>query len=137
MQNETNGKPVHVSRIPIRWGDMDAYGHVNNAVYFRYMEQARIDLLEALGVPIDTRVQGPVIVHAACTFLAPLNYPGEVEVRVFGGELGRSSIPTRYELRKVGEETLYAHGEAKIVWIDVTTGRSVPLPESLREALGS
>ena len=85
MQNETNGKPVHVSRIPIRWGDMDAYGHVNNAVYFRYMEQARIDLLEALGVPIDTRVQGPVIVNAACTFLAPLNYPGEVEVRVFGG----------------------------------------------------
>ena len=133
---EHKKKLIHVTRLTIRWGDMDAYGHVNNAVYFRYMEQARIDLLEALGVTIDTRVQGPVIVHAACTFLAPLNYPGEVEVRVFGGELGRSSIPTRYELRKVGEETLYAHGEAKIVWIDVTTGRSVPLPDELRALLG-
>ena len=135
MQSEANEQPVQVSRIPIRWGDMDAYGHVNNAVYFRYMEQARVDLLDAVGVPIDTRTQGPVIVHTACTFLAPLNYPGEVEVRVFSGELGRSSIPTRYELRKVGEETLYARGEATIVWIDVTTGRSVPLPDVLRAAL--
>ena len=115
---------------------MDAYGHVNNAVYFRYMEQARVDLLERLGMPIDTATQGPVIVHTACTFHLPLNYPGEVEVRVFGGPLGRSSIPTRYELRKVGEETLYATGEATIVWIDVSTGRSVPLPDALRTALG-
>ena len=80
--------------------------------------------------------QGPVIVHTACTFHVPLNYPGEVEVRVFGGPLGRSSIPTRYELRKLGEETLYATGEATIVWIDVSTGRSVPLPDALRTALG-
>ena len=127
---------VQRSRIPIRWGDMDAYGHVNNAVYFRYMEQARVDLLERLGMPIDTATQGPVIVHTACTFHLPLNYPGEVEVRVFGGPLGRSSIPTRYELRKVGEETLFATGEATIVWIDVSTGRSVPLPDALRTALG-
>ena len=127
---------VHTALIPMRWGDMDAYQHVNNTVYFRYMEQARVDLLERLGMPIDTATQGPVIVHTACTFHVPLNYPGEVEVRVFGGPLGRSSIPTRYELRKLGEETLYATGEATIVWIDVSTGRSVPLPDALRTALG-
>ena len=123
------------SRMPVRWGDMDAYGHVNNTVYFRYMEQARVDLLEHLGLSIDTATQGPVIVHTACTFHVPLNYPGEVEVRVFGGAPGRSSIPTRYELRKTGEDTLYATGEATIVWIDVVSGRSVPLPETLRQAL--
>lgn len=135
MQTETDDRLVHTSRIPIRWGDMDAYGHVNNTVYFRYMEQARVELLEHLGFAIDTRKAGPVIVNAACTFLAPLNYPGVVEVRLFCGELGRSSIPTRYEIRLEGDDTVYAIGEAKIVWIDVASGQSVPVPDALRKTL--
>ena len=137
MQDEANDRWVLTSRIPIRWGDMDAYGHVNNTVYFRYMEQARVELLERLGFPIDTRTAGPVIVHTACTFLAPLNYPGIVEVRLYCGALGRSSIPTRYEIRLEGDETLYATGEAKIVWIDVASGQSVPVPDALRRALAA
>ncbi len=80
---------VHTSRQPIRWGDMDALGHVNNTVYFRYLEQARIEWiygLHAEGEAYD-RI-GPVIVNASCTFLEPLVYPGEIEVRMYLGDPG-------------------------------------------------
>lgn len=121
-------KLVHTTRVPIRWGDMDAQGHVNNTVYFRYMEQARFEWLSWLedrsgGFP----GQGSVIVNASCTFIAPMTYPGTVEVRMYLDPPGRSSIGTHYELR-IGE-TKYAEGSAKLVWIDQRSLRSVPLPE--------
>jgi len=72
-------KLVHIERIPIRWGDMDAMGHVNNTVYFRYMEQARIGWFDAL-VPEDEawKSTGIVIANASCNFKRPINYPGTV-----------------------------------------------------------
>ncbi len=121
-------KLVHSTRVPIRWGDMDAQGHVNNTAYFRYMEQARIEWLMWL----DDRCggfpgQGSVIVNASCTFIAPLTYPGTVEVRMYVDPPGRSSIGTHYELR-IGE-VKRAEGSAKLVWIDQQSLRSAPLPE--------
>ncbi len=115
---------VHTSRQPIRWGDMDLLGHVNNTVYFRYFEQARIEWVYGLDPetqPYDGT--GPVIVNASCTFLEPLVYPGEVEVRMYLGEPGRSSVGSYYELRMNGRK--YAEGAAKIVWVDLASGRSV------------
>lgn len=131
---ETRRKLIHVTRMSIRWGDMDAMGHVNNTIYFRYMEQARIEWLEALGFGTrQSADEGPVIVNASCTFIVPLTYPGEVEVRTFIGHPGRSSLPTAYELRKTGEDALYAEGAAKMVWINPGTGKSIPLPEKMRK----
>jgi acyl-CoA thioester hydrolase len=120
---------VHTSLQPIRWGDMDALGHVNSTVYFRYMEQARIEWLYALAGDVDayTAGQGPVIVNASCTFIEPLLYPGDVEVLMFLGDPGRSSVGSYYDLRKAGRT--YAEGAAKIVWVDLATGRPTPLPE--------
>ena len=120
------------SRMPVRWGDMDAYGHVNNTIYFRYMEQARCEWLEGLGYKVAPEGHAPVIINAACTFMIPMTYPGTVEVRTFAGELGRSSVVTSYEMRIVGDETVYAQGSAKIVWMDTATGKSVPIPDDLR-----
>ena len=133
MQNPR--KRVQTSVIPIRWGDMDAYGHVNNTVYFRYTEQCRVEYLEKLGFRVMPHGSAPVIINASCTFLVPLNYPGIVEVRMFCGHPGRSSVQTHYEIRLQGDETLFATGEAKIVWMDVETGKSVPIPDSLRGEL--
>lgn len=129
-------KFVHVEIIPIRWGDMDAMGHVNNTVYFRYMEQARIAWYDKLGLrPGDGLPEGagPVIVNAHCSFLKPLTYPGDVEVKVYVGEPGRASIMTYYELRpSYDPRTLYAEGSAKGCWIDTGRGKSIPLPERVR-----
>lgn len=130
-------KHVHTSLIPIRWGDLDAYGHVNNTVYFRYFEQCRVEYLAAFGFETVPQGSAPVVVHAACTFLVPLNYPGSIEVKMYCGAPGRSSIPTFYELRRQGEASLFATGDAKMVWIDVASGKSAPLPERLRAELSA
>ena len=126
---------VHTSIQPVRWGDMDALGHVNNTVYFRYMEQTRLEWLYALareGVGFLSGA-GPVIVNASCTFMVPIVYPGDVEVRMYLAEPGRSSIGSHYELDCAGKRM--AEGDAKIVWIDLASGRSVPLPDHVRANL--
>jgi len=126
---------IYTAIIPIRWGDMDAYGHVNNTNYFRYMEQARVEYLEGAGYKILPQGLAPVIISTACTFLLPLTYPGTIELKMFAGTPGRSSIPTFFEFRLQGNDTVHATGAAKMVWIDIATGKSVPIPEALRSAL--
>lgn len=125
---------VHTSRQRIRWGDMDMLGHVNNTVYFRYFEQARIEWVYGLHPERNAyEGTGPVIVNASCTFFEPLVYPGEVEVRMYLADAGRSSVGSYYELGMDGK--LYAEGAAKIVWVDLASGRSVPLPEHVAAPL--
>jgi len=116
---------------------MDAFNHVNNTVYFRYMEQARIEWLFAFNARhgINELDRGPVIVNASCDFLAPLVYPGEIEVRMFLGKQGRSSIGAYFEIR-LGERT-FAQGASKMVWVHRVTGRSVPLPAVLAGSLAA
>ena len=119
--------------IPIRWGDMDAMGHVNNTVYFRYMEQARISWFDELRMQPDPTGQGPVIVNAACTFAKQLEYPGTVLVRHYVGQVGRSSIMTYADMLRTDDpEQVYADGSAKVVWVDFPRQRSAPLPDTIR-----
>ena len=125
---------VHTSRQQIRWGDMDSLGHVNNTVFFRYCEQARIEWTFGLHPGGDAYAEtGPVIVNASCTFLQPLVYPGEIEVRMYLGDPGRTSVGSFYEIVKDGAKC--ADGAAKIVWINLATGRSVPPPERVTAPL--
>ncbi len=126
-------------RMPIRWGDMDAMGHVNNTVYFRYIETARIAWLEQVGALPDPRREGPVIVNAHCAFLKQLTYPGDIEVTTYVGPPGRSSFEVSHEIRLVGPDgqagVVHAEGGAKVVWVDFGAEKSVPLPAAIRELL--
>lgn len=127
---------VHTSRQVVRWGDMDYYGHVNNTVYFRYFEQARVEWLEEAGFVVSPQAEtGAVIINASCTFLIPVNYPATVQVNVYAGEPGRSSVMTWYELYLEGDDRLYAEGAAKVVWMEPRSGKSVPIPDTLRDAV--
>ncbi len=133
-------KLVHTERISIRWGDMDAIGHVNNTLYFRYMEQARVGFYERHGLNENGRGLppgcGPVVINSSCTFLRGLVYPGDVEVRFSIGEPGRSSIVTFYEMRPSYDSgIIYAEGQAKACWINMKAGKSIPLPQVLRGLL--
>ena len=123
---------VHTSRQAIRWGDMDLLGHVNNTLYFRYMEQARLEWIYSLvpeGNPYSGATTGPVIVNASCTFLVPLVYPGDLEVTMYLGEPGRTSVNSFYEILSNGRK--YAEGASKLVWIDLASGRPVPIPDDV------
>ena len=121
--------------IPIRWGDMDAMGHVNNTVYFRYMEQARISWMEALGYQ-GSNTEGMLVVNAHCTFVRQLEYPGTVLVRHYVGKLGTSSFELIDEMVRTDDPgTVYAHGGAKGVWCDYAAKKSKPLPDAVRAAI--
>jgi acyl-CoA thioester hydrolase len=130
---------VQTMRMPIRWGDMDAMGHVNNTVYFRYIEQARIDWFERAACPPAADGQGPVVVNAHCSFLKQLTYPGEIEVSTRVGTVGRSSFEMTHEIRLIGADgepgALHAEGGAKVVWVDFKAEKSVPLPDLIRALL--
>jgi acyl-CoA thioester hydrolase len=129
-------KLVHTTRMSIRWGDMDAMGHVNNTVYFRYLEQARIEWFNEIGCLPDPEGEGPVIVNAHCSFIRQLRYPGEIEVRTYVGPGGRSSFETHVAVRRVDDlGVLAAEGGAKVVWVDFPKEKSAPLPDYIRALL--
>jgi acyl-CoA thioester hydrolase len=123
--------------LQIRWGDMDALGHVNNTVYFQYMEQARIGWLEQVLGPISgLDGEGTVIVNASMEFLKQLQYPGDVIARMTVGTPGRSSFDTGFVLMRADDpHTVYARGNARCVWVDFNAGKSAPMPDRLREAI--
>jgi acyl-CoA thioester hydrolase len=132
----TDKRLVHTMTMPIRWGDMDAMGHVNNTVYFRYMESARLQWMGEWGMPANPRGCGPVIANAFCNFWRQLEYPGDVIVRSYVGALGQRSFDMFHELlRTDGGDTVYANGGATVVWVDFPAQRSVPLPAALRQRL--
>lgn len=120
--------------IPIRWGDMDAMGHVNNTVYFRYLEIVRVEWLRQVGGPPDPSGEGPVIVNAFCNFLKQLEYPGDVLARHYVANPGRSSFDTFITLERVDQPgVIYAEGGATTVWMDFPSGKSAPMPDWLRQ----
>ena len=122
--------------MPIRWGDMDAMGHVNNTVYFRYMEQLRISWFDTLGFRLEPAGEGPLIVNASCTFLRQLEYPGTVLARQYVGAVGRSSFETFVDMMRTDDPgTVCAQGAAKVVWVDHSRRKSVPLPGHARQAI--
>jgi acyl-CoA thioester hydrolase len=121
--------------IPVRWGDMDAYAHVNNTLYLRYMEEARVQLLDQMGFTLGDAQQGPVVVNLQSSFLQPVVYPDSIRVDCFAGEPGNSSFMTYYRLFSNQQQALVCEGSAKIVWIDKQSNRSTPLPDAIRRML--
>ena len=119
--------------IPIRWGDMDAMGHVNNTIYFRYMEIVRIEWLHQIGGSPDPAGDGPVIVNAFCNFIKQLEYPGDVLAKHYVASPGRSSFETYITLERTDlPGVIYAEGGATTVWTDFKAQKSVPLPDWIR-----
>ena len=128
----TDVRRVHSMVIPMRWGDMDAMGHINNTLYFRYMEIARLQWFGELGLPANPQGLGPVIANAFCNFIRQLEYPGDVLVDTFVGAMGRSSFDTYHTLRRTdAPDTVSANGGATVVWVDFPAQRSVPVPQDV------
>ena len=126
------GNLVSTLSMPLRWGDMDAYGHANNTVYFRFFEEARITWLASLELGAENDPDGPVIIKTSATFLKELAHPATVEVRTYADKAGNTSLDTYHTLTDTETGTLYAEGYAKIVWMDRATRKSTPLPDTLK-----
>ena len=127
---------LHSLRLQVRWGDMDALGHVNNAEYLRYFEQSRIAWLESLGIPTTGRGTGPILAKASVTYLKPIVYPNELEVRLYAARVGNTSFTLVSEIvngRDASER--FTEGEFVTVWVDYEASKSVPVPDRLRAIL--
>jgi len=128
---------LHSLKLQVRWGDMDALGHVNNAEYLRYFEQSRVQWLEGLGYPTNGQGCGPILAKMTVTYLKPVVYPSELEVRIFPARLGNTSFTLASEIvngRDAAER--FTEGEFVIVWLDYAANKSVPVPDKLRALLG-
>jgi len=129
-------KLVYTMSLPIRWGDMDAMGHVNNAAYFRYLETIRIDWMTSIGAAPNSQGEGVLIVNAFCNFYRQLEYPGDVLLKMYASDPGRSSFESWATMERAEQPgVIHAAGGATMVWVDFPKQKSAPLPEWLREHL--
>ena len=129
-------KQVYETRFPVRWGDMDAMGHVNNAQYFRYLETARIDWMRGMGLNPDPAWQGPVIVNAFCNFYQQLAYPDEVLLKMFVSDPARTTFETWATMERVAQPgVICAAGGGTVIWVDFPRQKAAALPDWIRSAV--
>lgn len=112
-------------------------GHVNNAVYFTYFEQARAVMAETLGLRRELAASGlgVILAHASCDYKAQVVFGDEVEVGVRMLSLGRSSFTSGFEVRRVRDDAVVAVGRAVQAVFDYDAGRTAPIPDGLRAKL--
>lgn len=128
--------PVSIE-IPVAWGDMDAFGHVNNTIYLRWFESARIAFFGAAQVPHQrvALTQAPILASTSCNFELPLTFPDTVRVLAWAGRVGTKSFTLRYEVWSRVHGRRAANGDSVVVWYDYPTARSATIPDDLRARL--
>ena len=120
--------------IPMRWGDMDAMGHVNNTTYFRYLETIRIDWLHSIGAVPQPNGHGPVIVNAFCNFYKQLEYPGDVLLKMYVSDPARTTFETWTTMELASNPgVIYAAGGATTIWVDFPKQKAIELPQWVRD----
>ena len=123
----------HCFHLPVRWGDMDAYGHVNNVQFFRYIESARVAYLqEVLGSAVGGQGENVIVADCQLSFLQQVTFPAELRVGSRIARLGRSSFTMAHELWRTDAAAPVARGQTVLVWFDFAGQRPVPLPDALR-----
>lgn len=136
MDERLRDFPVRI-QIPVAWGEMDAFQHINNVVYFRYFESARIayfDAIEMMNV-METTGVGPILAETRCRFRIPLTFPDTVMVGARVRELARQGFTMHYAVASRRHGKLAAEGEGRIVTIDYAGGGKADLPEVVRERI--
>jgi acyl-CoA thioester hydrolase len=126
----------HFTRITTRWMDNDAYGHVNNVVYYSYFDTVVNEYLIGAGA-LDIE-RGPVIglvVETHCNYFAPLSFPHPVEAGLRVARIGASSVHYEIGLFAAKQPLTAAHGHFVHVYVDRAKRRSTPLPPALIQTL--
>lgn len=121
-------------QTPVAWGEMDSFNHVNNVVYFRYFESARIAYFGRVGIDkhmLETRV-GPILASTNCRFRRPLSYPDTITIGARVTEVGDDRFTMHYRVVSHTLEAVAAEGEGLIVIYDYENACKAPLPETIR-----
>ena len=126
-----------VVESPVAWGEMDAFGHVNNVVYFRYFENARLAYFRAIGYMerMEQTGLGPILASAQCRFRLPLAYPDTVSIGVRVRQLQSDRFLMEYRVVSHRHAAVAAEGDGLIVSYDYRAAAKVPVPDSVRRAI--
>jgi acyl-CoA thioester hydrolase len=122
-------------RLEVRFRDCDAFGHVNHAVYFTYLEQCRYALWRHLSGSAGLPGIGTIIAHAECDYRAPAYVDDALDVRVKAGDVGRSSFTLRYEIVNATTGQCLANAMTVMVAFDYAAKKAMPIPAEARSLL--
>lgn len=131
MANPTREQFRHVLAMPVRWGDMDAFGHVNNVTFVQYVESGRVDYLTQVTGHFDPTRDGPIVGEVTCRYLAQVAYPADLAIgtRAVRFSPRTMTLQTGIFVGDAVQPAAVAH--VTIVWFDYRTQRSTPIPASL------
>lgn len=120
--------------LPVQWGDQDAFGHVNNVVYFRWFESARIEYLNRAGLSslMAGSGIGPILAHIECNYRRQLNYPDTLQVSAGITAIGTTSLRMSHLAYSVSQQAVVAEGKSVIVCFDYASQRPTPVPADVR-----
>jgi acyl-CoA thioester hydrolase len=141
----TNSSPAELAEFavvvpwPVQWGDQDAFGHVNNTVYFRWVETARIAYLEKIDLRETTPTQplGPILAAVSCNYRRQVRFPDTIRIGVRVSRVGRSSCGMEHILWSERQQAVVADGQATIVMFDYSKNASCPIPQDIRAAIAA
>ena len=127
-----------ITRIPLdlRWRDLDAFGHLNNASTVSLFEEARIRWFTACVPDWDAEASGPVVAALTVNYRHPVHYPQTLVAELAVARAGTSSLTLTQRIL-AADDAVHADGEVVLVWVDRHSGRPSPLPATLRERLGA
>ena len=130
--------PVTIS-LPVQWGDQDAFNHVNNVVYYRWMESARIEYFKqvGLGVGISPQGIGPILASLKCDFRRQLAYPDTVLISSSIASIGRTSLKMAHLIYSTAQQTIAAEGDSVIVMFDYRAQKPLVVSDEIRAAIDS
>ncbi len=136
MHTMLDAYPV-VMKIPVRWGDMDAFNHVNNVVYFQYFESARINYFERVRLmgPAEGQGIGPILHSTRCRFRFPVTYPEILLVGARVTEIGIDRFTQQYLAVSAEHDRVAAEGHGVIVAFDYRSQEKSPIPEEVRRRI--
>ena len=130
--NDLKKYPVKFKQ-KVAWGDMDAFGHVNNVIYYRYMESARIHYFERLNI-LNSDV-GTVVASSECKYIKPVFFPDQLDIFCGVEEVRNSAFRMRYVLFSESQQQIVAEGQAVIVCVDKLKMHKVLIPEEIKEKI--
>ena len=122
-----------VIELPVVWGEMDAYGHVNNIIYFRYFESVRIAYfgrMECMEYKDNTGI-GPILAQTSCRFKIPLSYPDQPKVGARVPSIDSDRFTMEYKLISKNHQSVAATGDGLIVCFNYLENKKIPLPDDL------
>lgn len=132
----TAGKPLIVASVEVRWSDLDAFNHVNNATYLTYLEEARLQWLKHVPGPWFDEQSMPVLAASEVNYRQSIAWPARLHVELHCARLGNSSMTIAHRIVDADDANrLYSDGQVVLVWMNPASGKSVPLPDAIRSSV--